>query len=268
MDIPKKQFETVLVSREEGVTTITLNRPKVFNAMSPQLGIDLDEAVEIVSKDEETKVVIVTGAGKAFCAGGDVEEDVSKVGQQTPFEYRKYVTEMLGGLRRIYWIEKPVIAAINGAAIGGGCDLAMACDIRIASDKARFGAGYITMGLVSELGGNYSLPRLIGLGKAKLLAFTGDIIDAKRAEEIGLVDQVVESSEFDVRVKELAEKLAKGPTVAMVMYKLAMNKSLSMDLDTSCEYSQNLCYFTLSTEDYREGFQAFLEKRPPIFKGK
>jgi enoyl-CoA hydratase len=268
MSLLKRQYETVLVSREGGITTITLNRPEFSNAMSPQFMTDLSEAAETVSKDAETRVVIVTGVRKAFCAGGDVAEDIAKLGQLTPFEYQEHISLFWGAVRKIYWMQKPVIAAINGAAIGGGCDLAMACDIRIASDKAKFGAGYITMGLVSELGGNYSLPRLIGLGKAKLLAFTGDIIDAKRAEEIGLVDQVVESSEFDVRVKELAEKLAKGPTVAMVMYKLAMNKSLSMDLDTSCEYSQNLCYFTLSTEDYREGFQAFLEKRPPIFKGK
>ena len=177
MSLLKKQYETVLVSREGGITTITLNRPEFSNAMSPQFMTDLSEAAETVSKDAETRVVIVTGVRKAFCAGGDVAEDIAKLGQLTPFEYREQISLFWDPFRNTFLMQKPVIAAINGAAIGGGCDLAMACDIRIASDKARFGAGYITMGLVSELGGNYSLPRLIGLGKAKLLAFAGDIID-------------------------------------------------------------------------------------------
>ena len=124
------------------------------------------------------------------------------------------------------------------------------------------------MGIVSELGGNYFLPRLIGSGKAKLFAFTGDLIDAKRAEEIGLVDKLVPSSEFDVYVKELAQKLAKGPTKTIGMYKIAIHRSMDMDLESSMEYSQNLAFFTTRTEDHVEAYQAFLEKRAPVFKGK
>ena len=268
MDISRKQYETILMSQEEGITTITLNRPKFFNAMSPQLMADLVEAIEIVSKDEGTKVILITGSGKAFCAGGDVSEDVAEVGGKTPFEYRSYVGSFSSVVKNIYWMEKPVIAAINGVAVGGGCDLAMACDIRIASDKARFGYGYIRMGIISELGGNYFLPRLIGLGRAKLFAFTGELIDANRAQELGLIDQVVQDSEFDARTKELAQKLVKGPSKAIGMIKLAMNRGMNMDLETSLEYSQNLAFFTFSTEDHKEGFQAFLEKRAPVYKGR
>lgn len=268
MDLSKKQYETVLVSREEAITTITLNRPEVLNAMSPQLMADLGEAAEMVSKDEETRAVIITGAGRAFCAGGDVAEDVAIVGGKTPFDYRVYISDFANTIKRVYWMEKPVIAAINGAAVGGGVDLATACDIRIASDKARFGGGYIGMGIVSELGGTYFLPRLIGLGRAKLFSFTGELIDARRAEEIGLVDQVVPADQFNMLVKELAQKIANGPTKAIVMYKIAMNKSLNLDLETSLEYSQHLSYYTMSTEDYKEGTRSFLEKRPPIFRGK
>ena len=268
MDVSEKQYETVLVSQEEGIATITLNRPKFLNAMSPQLIVDLADALEAVSKDEETKVVIITGSGRAFCAGGDIEEDVSKAGQMTPFQYRNYIGNFWDPIKRIYWMEKPVIAAINGVAVGGGCDLAMACDIRLASDKARFGYGYVRMGIISELGGNYFLPRLIGLGRAKLFAFTGDLIDAKKAEELGLIDQLVQDSEFDAHVKGLAQKLAKGPAKTIGMIKIAMNRSIVMDLETSMEYSQNLTFFTLTTEDYKEGYQAFQQRRTPVYKGK
>ncbi len=264
----KKQYETILVSWAEGITTIALNRPKVLNAMSPQLMDELGEVLEKVSNVEETRVVVITGSGEGFCAGGDVVEDVSKVGEKAPFEYREYIGYYSGVVKRIYWMEKPVIAAINGVAVGGGCDLAMACDIRIASDKARFGYGYVRMGMISEFGGDYLLPRLIGLGRAKLFAFTGELIDAKRAEELGLVDQLVPASEFDARVKELAQKLVKGPTKTIGLIKMAMNRSMNMDFETSVEYSQNLSFFTMSSEDHKEAYRAFLEKRPPVFKGR
>ena len=263
-----KQYETLLVSREGAVTKIILNRPEVLNAMSPQLMHELDDALADVALDEQCRALVITGAGRAFCAGGDVDLDVAQVSKMSPFEWRDYDARFCSVIKRIYWMEKPVIAAVNGVAVGGGCDLVMACDIRIASEKARFGMAYVNMGIIPDLGGNYFLPRLVGLGRAKLLAFTGELIDAKKAEHFGLVDILVSEDEFPKAVDELAQKLASGPTKAIAMTKIAMNKSLHMDLETSLDYSSNLQVFLLRTEDYQEGVRAFLERRKPDFKGR
>jgi 2-(1,2-epoxy-1,2-dihydrophenyl)acetyl-CoA isomerase len=262
------QYKTLLVTIENGIARVTLNRPEVYNAMSPELMHELADALSSVAKNDEARVVVLTGAGKAFCSGGDVSLDVSQVSKMTPFEWREYDRKFCESINLAHWMEKPVIAAINGICGGGGCDLAMACDIRVASEEARFAMFYVRMGIIPDLGGNYFLPRLVGLGRAKLIAFTGDIIDAKQAEHYGLVDMLAPAGEFPAAVQNLAEKLAKGPTKAIAMTKLAMNKSLHMDLETSLEYSSNLQVFLFNTEDHREGYQAFLDKRKAQFKGK
>ena len=263
-----EKYGTILIEKDKGITTITLNRPDKLNAQSPQLMQELSSALVEAEEDDNARVLIITGAGRAFCAGGDVELDVSHVATLSAFEWREYIAKFYGVHQRIYHMEKPVIAAINGVAAGGGCDLAMACDIRIASEKAKFGMAYIGMGIISDLGGIYFLPRLVGMGKAKLLSFTGDIIDAKYAEQIGLVDQVVPENELKPVVDELARKLANGPSLAIGMYKHTMHKSANMDLDTSLKFVNHLQYLLLNTEDFKEGFKAFLEKRKPVFKGK
>ena len=264
----EENYETILVEKKDGIATLTLNRPDQLNAQSPQLLAEMVSALKVLEGDEAVKVLVITGAGRAFCAGGDVELDVAHITTLSSFEYREYMANLYKPHQIIYHMEKPVIAAINGVAAGGGCDLAMACDIRIASEKAKFGMAYIGMGIISDLGGIYFLPRLVGLGKAKLLSFTGEIIDARYAEQIGLVDQVVPADELRGVVHGLAEKLVKGPPLAIGMYKHAMNKCMNMDLDTSLIYTNHLQYLLVNTEDFKEGFTAFLEKRKPIFKGK
>jgi enoyl-CoA hydratase/carnithine racemase len=263
-----KEFNTILVSKENYVTTITLNRPKKYNAISPELITDMIDAIKIVGEDSETRAVLITGAGKAFCAGGDVQEDIIPVSKMRPSEWRAYIKSFCDMIRNLNAIPKPVIAGINGVTVGGGCDIAMSCDIRIASDAARFGYGYIKMGIISDMGGNYLLPRLVGSGAAKLFAFTGDMIDAKEAFRIGLIDRLVADSEFNEKTNELVTKIASGPTAAIVLIKEAMRKSSTMDLDTSLEYTMNLQNAILDSQDLVEGYTAFLEKRKPVFKGK
>ena len=263
----EKEFENVLLSTEQNIATITLNRPKTLNAMSPALMDDLIKAIGIIAEDENIRAVIINGAGRAFCAGGDVQ-DIAQMSNMKPLDYWEFVNGIFESIRRIVWIEKPVIAAIKGFAIGGGLDLAMACDIRIAARGTKMGSAFIKMGLLPELGGIYFLPRLAGVGMAKLLAFTGDFITAEEAERIGLVQKVVSEEELDKAARDLAEKLAKGPTKAIAMTKIAINRSLNMDLESSTDYCWRLNPLLLQTEDYHEAFTAFLEKRPPVFKGK
>ena len=264
----RKEFKTVLLSQEENVATITLNRPEVLNAMSPALMKDLIKAVNLVSKDESVRAVIINGAGRAFCAGGDVN-DIAGLVKMTPLEYREYINgEVFGLIRGIVWMEKPVIAALKGFAIGGGFDLAMACDIRIAAKGTKMGNAFIRMAILPELGGIYFLPRLVGLGWAKLLAFTGDFITAEEAERIGLVEKVVPEEELDKTAHELAQKLARGPTKAIGMTKIALNKSINMDLESSSDYCWHLNPPLFQTKDHHEAIAAFREKRAPIFRGK
>lgn len=263
-----REFKTVLLSQEESVATITLNRPEVLNAMSPALMKDLIKAVNLVSKNESVRAVIINGAGRAFCAGGDVN-DIAGLVKMTPLEYREYINgEVFNLIRGIVWMEKPVIAALKGFAIGGGFDLAMACDIRIAAKGTKMGNAFIRMAILPELGGIYFLPRLVGLGWAKLLALTGDFITAEEAEHIGLVEKVVPEEELDKSVKELAEKLARGPTKAIGMTKIALNKSVNMDLESSSDYCWHLNPPLFQTKDHLEAIAAFREKRAPNFKGK
>ncbi|MFC1859568.1 enoyl-CoA hydratase/isomerase family protein [Thermodesulfobacteriota bacterium] len=264
----EKQYETILFSKEDTIARITLNRPEIYNPMSPQLMNDLNDVLSLIGKDDDIRVVVITGAGKAFCAGGDIELDLAQVGKMSPFEWREYDEGFCQVIKKIYWMEKPVIAAVNGVAVGGGCDLAMACDIRIASEKARFGMAYVNMGIIPDLGGNYFLPRLMGVGRAKLMAFTGKILNAQEADHFGLVDVLVPENEFAEAVEELVQKLANGPTKAIAMAKIAINRSLHMSLDDSLDYSSSLQYSLLQTDDHVEGYTSFLEKRKAEFKGK
>lgn len=261
-------YENVLLSVAGGVATVTLNRPDVLNALSPALVRDLTQALRYVADNEDIRAVVLTGAGRSFCAGGDMQEDVSVANEWAAEEYLAVGEEWLEVTTTIVGMEKPVIAAIRGHAVGGGFEISLACDIRIAAETARLGNAFIRMGVVADLGGVYFLPRLVGLGKAKLLALTGDFIGAAEAERMGVVELVVPDTELERTARELAEKLAKGPTKAIGMTKKAMHRALGTDLATAARYCCELNVSLLQTADHREAFTAFLEKRRPDFKGR
>ena len=244
-----------------------MNRPEVRNAWDPEMVHNLADTLLEVRQDEELRAVVITGAGKAFSAGGDIK--VQKQFLDQPLDARlERATIGQWISRHITSMEKPVIAAVNGPAVGAACDMALACDIRIASENASFGEVFIRRGLMPDMGGMFFLPRLVGVAKAKELIFTGDIIDAREAERIGLVNKVVPADKLEIATMELARRLASGPTKAIGLAKKVINKSLSTDLETSLDYALQaltICYYT---EDHAEATRAFFEKREPRFKGR
>ncbi len=263
-----KKYSTILLEKDKNVATIILNRPKKFNAISPDLIIDMLDILQVIEDDHDIRAVLITGAGKAFCAGGDIQEDLVPVSKMNPAQWREYIKPFANMVRKLHALPKPVIAGINGVTVGGGCDIAMSCDIRISSSAAKFGYGYIKMGILSDMGGHYLLPRLAGSGAAKLFAFTGDIIDADEAFRIGLVDRLVPEDDFKQETDALVQKIANGPTSAIILIKEAMRRSGEMDLDASLDYAANLQSALLDSKDFVEGYTAFLEKRKPVFTGK
>lgn len=256
-------FENIILKKEEGIATITINRPEVRNALNKETWSEIKEAIRNVRDDDGVKIVIITGAGdKAFAAGADIRGLKEKT-----------MIEILDGkateiCTEIENLKKPVIAAINGFALGGGCELAMACDIRVAAENARLGQPEVNLGIIPGYGGTQRLPRLVGKGKAKELIFTGDIIDAKEAEKIGLVNKVVPQDTLMDAVKEMASKImSKGP-LAIRLAKAAINLGTELDLAKALEYERFAQSLLFASEDRKEGITAFLEKRKPIFSGK
>ena len=252
--------QDILMERGDSIVTVILNRPRVKNALSMEMIEKLKEIFEGFKEDSSVRAVIITGAGDAFCSGADltwVQGDSSSV--------RKGCLSAQGLVTSILSLEKPVIAAVNGHATAGGCELAIACDIRIASEKARFGELFIRIGLIPAMVGIYLLPRLIGTGRAKELIFTGDIIDAFAAERIGLVNRVVPHERLLDEAKTLARRLADGPLLAIGKAKTAINRSLDTDLRGTLDHLAVVQSKLSETEDHREGVAAFLEKRKAKF---
>ncbi len=263
--------EHLIYTKEEGIATITLNRPQKLNAFTTAMYRGLLEALEEAARDDEVRVLVITGTGRAFCVGADVkglEEGLAK--HPKPSAQPKSLTDTVRKLLTfpLQRMDKPVIASINGIAAGGGLDTACACDIRIASERATFSSIFVRRGLVPTMGGTYFLPRLIGIDKACEFIWTGDLIDAREAERIGLVTKVVPHDELEAATWELATKLVKGPPLAIASAKKLIYNSLDTDLESALkDVIQE--YTTLSqTEDHREALRAFLEKREPVFKGR
>ncbi len=262
-------YQGIIYTKEEGIATITLNRPERMNAFSPEMQDSIYKAIDDAAEDNNVRVLVLTGTGRAFCTGADVKAMADKASQSNSEEVAKGPeVQRIPLYVLLHQFEKPVIAAINGIAVGGGFDLALGCDIRIASDKATFAEIFIRRGLIPAAGGVYFLPRLVGMDKALQLIWTGDMIDAKEAERIGLVTMVVPHEELGNATRELAEKLAKGAPLAINKSKKALYVGLENSLQATLDYASGINKELMATEDHKEGARAFVEKRAPIFKGR
>lgn len=264
--MPATHYEAIEYAKAEGIATITLNRPDVLNAVNEKMGEEFLDALRAVERDAEVKCVIITGKGRAFCAGEDIqalrrdyEQGVNpKLGERLLRKYNPII-------RLIRHIEKPVIAAVNGVAAGGGAGIALSCDIRVASDTAKFIQAFVRVGLAPDSGTSFFLPRIVGFSKALELSMTGDELSSRDAERFGLVSRVVPADQLMSAARDLAKSLAQGPTKAIGLTKRAFNKSISSDLETMLEYESYLQEIAGATSDHVEAVRAFFEKRKPNF---
>jgi len=258
-------FDTIVLERDGAVATITINRPKVLNALNSRTLDELRRAVLDLKQDAEVRVVILTGAGeKSFVAGADINE----LAVQTPTSGREHALAGQHVFDLIENLGKPVIAAINGYALGGGCELAMACTLRIAADTAKLGQPEISLGLIPGYAGTQRLPRLVGKAKALEMILTGAPIGAGEALRIGLVNRVVSAADLMTDARTLAAQLAANAPIAMRYIVNAINRGVEMPFADACQYEATLFGLVASTEDMREGTKAFLEKRKAEFKGR
>jgi len=258
-------WKNVLLEKDGNVGIVIINRPKALNALNTETLIEIDIVLEAISSDDEIKAVILTGSGdKAFVAGADIAE----MRNMTPIEARRFAILGQNIFNKIEKLSKPVIAAINGFALGGGCELAMAADLRIASAKSQFGQPETKLGVIPGFAGTQRLPRLVGKGKAKELLYTADIIGCEEAYRIGLVNKVVEESQLMDEAKKIAKKIASRGQIAVQLTKVAINEGLELDLDKAMSHEADLFALCFATEEQKEGMNAFVEKRPAEFSGK
>ena len=257
-------YKNIAVERDGAIAIITINRPKELNALNLATMLELDGAIRSLADDDSVGALIITGGGeKAFVAGADISE-MADMGPMKAKEWSRLGQEVFS---RIENFPRPVIAAVNGFALGGGCELAMACDIRLAADKAKFGQPEVNLGIIPGFAGTQRLTRLVGKGRTKLLIFTGDMIDAQEALRIGLVDMVVPAGELMAAAKRLAAKIMAKAPLAIRQAKLAINKGIEMDSELAYAFEAETFGMCFTTADQKEGMRAFLEKRKPMFKG-
>ncbi|MCX7823584.1 MAG: enoyl-CoA hydratase-related protein [Syntrophobacterales bacterium] len=258
-------YENILFEvRDDGVAILTVNRPKSLNALNPQTLEEIDRALDEVEKNDKIKVLVITGAGeKAFIAGADITE----FPKMNPLQAYKFAEKGQNVFLRLEQLPKPVIACVNGFALGGGCELAMSCDFIYASDKAKFGQPEINLGIIPGFGGTQRLARLVGRAKAKELCMTGEMISAEEAKNIGLVAKVFPAENLFEETIKVASALAQKSQVALRAIKKVIDEGIGSDLRSGCLLEANAFALTFASEDAREGVQAFLEKRKPSFKG-
>ena len=258
-------YETLLYEKADGIATVTINRPDSLNALNNQVYSDLYELFGEIEKDDEVRVVILTGSGeKAFVAGSDITEMAPK----SSLEIVGFVEIARLASDRIYNLSKPVIAAIHGYALGGGCELTMCCDLRIASEKARFGQPEVSVGVIPGAGGTQRMARLIGMTRAKELIYTGDMIDANTALSYGLVNKVVPVENLMTEAKELAAKLLTKSSAILSLAKASITGGAGMSLPDALSYEMQCFARCFATEDQKEGMNAFIEKRKAEYKNK
>jgi 2-(1,2-epoxy-1,2-dihydrophenyl)acetyl-CoA isomerase len=259
------QYESIIVELIDSVALVKLNNPVSLNSLSDSLKNDLKTFLSEAKNEISVRAIVLTGVGRAFCAGGDIKSLKMVRGVVQGRMRIKNLHDLIYGIRNM---EKPVIAAVNGFAVGAGMNLALACDIIIAAGNAKFSEIFTNIGLLPDAGGLFFLPRLIGPARAKELCFTARCIDAAEAERIGLVNKVVPLDRLLDESLSIAKTIAKGPSVSIAYIKRLINKSLETDLDALLEieaFAQGVC---MNTEDFKEGVAAFNEKRPPTFQGK
>ena len=256
---------TIEVRIEKNTAWLTLNRPDVFNSFNREMALRLQNELDACEANPEVRAIVITGSGKAFCAGQDLKEVTDP--ELNP-GFKKILEEHYNPIiNRIRKIEKPIIAAVNGVAAGAGANIALACDIVVASERAGFIQAFSKIGLIPDSAGTFFLPRLIGFQKAAALMMLGDKVSAEEAEKLGMIYKMYSAEDFNAEVYALAEQLSKMPTKALGMTKRLLNQSLVNDLTTQLELESELQIEAAQSEDYAEGVSAFVEKRNPVFKG-
>lgn len=257
------EYKNLLIEDKGPVRILTLNRPQELNSLNSELLSELDLAMADAASDSQVKVIVVTGAGKAFAAGADIGQ-MAAMNASEGKAFGAFGSEVF---RRIETLNKPVIAAVNGYALGGGCELAMACDIRIGSSKAKVGQPETNLGITPGFSGTQRLARIVGIGRAKEMIFAGEPIDAQEAYRIGLFNKVAEPEQLMETALQLAEKIASKAPLAVHYAKEAINQGTETDIETGIALEANLFGLCFATQDQKEGMKAFLERRPPVFRG-
>lgn len=257
-------YETVIYEKDQGIATITLNRPDSLNAFVPQMNQEVLDALRDGERDPMIRCVMITGAGRAFCAGQDLKGRTPEQKGSLGASLREKYNPMI---RQIRQMETIVVAAVNGVAAGAGCNLALACDLRLASEEAKFIQSFVRVGLAPDSGGSFILPRLVGLSKAMELLLLGDTVDAHEALRIGLIARVFPAAEFARCAREIAARLAAAPR-GVGLIKRAVNHANLPHFESDLEYEAHLQEIAGKSSDYDEGVRAFLEKRAPVFTGK
>jgi 2-(1,2-epoxy-1,2-dihydrophenyl)acetyl-CoA isomerase len=262
-------YSTILFDKSDGVATITLNRPDKSNAFDDTMIAELIDVLKMVERDAEARAVVITGAGKNFCAGQDLSSMLERYKSSEGVSFGAHLRKSYNIIiARIRALGKPVIAAVNGAAVGAGLGLACACDLRHASEAAKFRMAFIGIALAPDSATSFLLPRIIGLGRATEMAFTNELVDAPTALQYGLVNRVFKADELLSKTHEFAVKLAQAPTKGIGLTKRAFNRGLTVDLDTALENEAMLQEIAGHSADHVEGVKAFAEKRAPQFKGR